>query len=203
MTAEEERARKRLAEIDGPDSLDGEDVVFDQFTVTVVQPMDYELTEDFLRRHWMRGAFRGITDGRDHTHGPIEITDFYLKDPPKVEVPKRWAMAAAFPKKTAEVAEFEPKAAIKAFELPDLQPASKVLSASSLHGATASRATSTLLPLLLGSFAGLTATLAAGLAVAAAVRRRGGGGGALAAAPYVAVSPSDFPPRSHSQEFGA
>mmetsp|Transcript_16060 Transcript_16060/g.43337 ORF Transcript_16060/g.43337 Transcript_16060/m.43337 type:complete len:156 (-) Transcript_16060:270-737(-) len=155
--------------------------------------MDYELTEDLLRKIWMRGGFRGIADGNEETHGPVEITGFYLKDPPKAEE----TMLPAFPRTKNSLQ--SDAAEIEAFELPDLQPAAKALSAPAFHGVSASRPASTLLPAMFGTLAGLAALATAAFAVIAAVRRRRGS----PAAPYVVVNPTDMPPRQCSQEFGA
>jgi len=85
-----------LKDIDGPDSLDGDvDKEHDRFTVTIVKPMDYELTEDFIQGLINRDAFRGIQDGREGELGPVRIKSFYMKDPPKVELPLRYQMVPA------------------------------------------------------------------------------------------------------------
>merc|ERR1719401_1797672 len=61
---------------------DHDDTEFDQLTVRITQPMHYELTEDLLRTFLVRGAFRGIADGREDTLGPVEVVDVSLRDPP-------------------------------------------------------------------------------------------------------------------------
>lgn len=90
-----------LLEIDGPDALDGEDVEFNTFTVTILQPMDYELTEHFLQAVLERGGFHGVSDGREGELGPVFIESFHLRDPPTASEP------------------IQPQ---QAFELPDLEP---------------------------------------------------------------------------------
>mmetsp|Transcript_103428 Transcript_103428/g.299231 ORF Transcript_103428/g.299231 Transcript_103428/m.299231 type:complete len:1454 (+) Transcript_103428:169-4530(+) len=70
-----------LLEIDGPDSLDGEDVEFNTFTVTILKPMDYELTEDVLRTIFQRNGFRGLADGREAELGPVFVEGAALREP--------------------------------------------------------------------------------------------------------------------------
>jgi len=75
-------------EIDGDaenEADDHDDTEFNQFTVRITQPMHFELNEDLLRTLLARGAFRGIQDGREDTHGPIEVEHVSLRDPPAIE----------------------------------------------------------------------------------------------------------------------
>lgn len=111
----DEQVRRNLLEIDGPDSLDGEDVEYDTFTVTIVQPMEYELTRELLETFHRRDAFRGIEDGREDVHGPVEIESFHLVDPPTEE--ELDELAARRSRTTLNAA-----ALLGAFELSDLEP---------------------------------------------------------------------------------
>mmetsp|Transcript_12886 Transcript_12886/g.28711 ORF Transcript_12886/g.28711 Transcript_12886/m.28711 type:complete len:1300 (+) Transcript_12886:61-3960(+) len=75
-------------EIDGDadhEADDHDDTEFNQFTVRITQPMHYELTEELLRTFLVRGAFRGISDGRENTHGPMEVVDVSLREPLAME----------------------------------------------------------------------------------------------------------------------
>lgn len=102
-----------MLDIDGPDELDGEDVEFNQCTVTITQPMHYELTEEFVRTILRRGGFSGIRDGREATHGPVEIASVFLRDPPPAPRPRAGASLRLQ----------------EAFELPDFQPIAAVATA--------------------------------------------------------------------------
>merc|ERR1719362_2409161 len=57
-------------EDDEPEETDEE---FDYFTVRLKEQPPYDLSQDLLQSLLRWGAFRGIQDGREETHGPIEV----------------------------------------------------------------------------------------------------------------------------------
>jgi len=73
--------KRRLAQEDYDDEDRADDTEFDTFSVRITQPMQYEIEESLIRALIKRGAFNGIEDGREETHGPIYIEDFELRDP--------------------------------------------------------------------------------------------------------------------------
>lgn len=74
------RLQDSLAEDDEEDDeIDGQE--FDTFTVRIVKPMNYELTEELIQKFIDQGSLR-IEDGREDALGPIYIKDFELQDTP-------------------------------------------------------------------------------------------------------------------------
>jgi len=55
---------------------------FDTIVVTITKPMRYKIDEPLLGRLIKNGAFSLISDGREATHGPVNIASFYLRDRP-------------------------------------------------------------------------------------------------------------------------
>lgn len=163
-----ERQREILLEdIDGPAWLDGEEVPYNQFTVTLVRPIDYEITEEFLAKLLARNAFHGLQDGRERELGPIRIVGLELRPPPVVQLPPRYSMRSTFPAppvlgawaKAARVSALQQE-----FSLPARPQAAE---------AGTDRRALLLLPTLLGAAVPALALLGAVVAALAARRRQG------------------------------
>lgn len=65
-------------EVDGDTPDDVDDTEFDTFTVRITHPMRHDLSQEVLRDLLHRGAFNGISDGREDEHGPVFIKDFEM-----------------------------------------------------------------------------------------------------------------------------
>jgi len=77
----EEEGRFLVEEDDsGDEELAGAE--FDAFAFRIGEPMDYELTQALLDQLLSRGAFRGVSDGREASRGPVEITGLRLAELP-------------------------------------------------------------------------------------------------------------------------
>jgi len=151
-------------EDDEPEETDEE---FDYFTVRLKEQPPYELSQDLLHRlmHW--GAFRDIEDGREGTHGPIELLSADLEfDAPETAMPTEHK------------------------ELFEIIAASEALKAASMPTSAAQSLTSAM---VLGMAAGSVALL--GIAVARlALPRRGLSKKDSASCPpdYAPVEPRDL-----------
>lgn len=62
-----------------PADAEGEEDDFDTFSAEITEPMDYEITPEFLQTLLDRGAFHGLQDGRESTHGPVDIVGIELR----------------------------------------------------------------------------------------------------------------------------
>jgi len=82
------QAARRLVDNSDESQPSSEADEFDTFTVHITRPMQYILNEELLRGLINMGAFHGMADGREKTHGPVFIEDFKLLDAPHLETTK-------------------------------------------------------------------------------------------------------------------
>jgi hypothetical protein len=100
-----------VIETEDDEPEDDTDEEFDHFTVRLKEQPRYELSQELLRMLMSWGAFRGIQDGREGTHGPIEVLSADLEfDAPEL----------AMPAKHEELFETATSAALTAVSMPTL-----------------------------------------------------------------------------------
>jgi len=76
-----QEGRFEIEDSDGEDE-EVEGAELDSFILRVTEPIHYELTDELLEKFRRQGAFRGISDGRERTHGPVEVASLKLRRPP-------------------------------------------------------------------------------------------------------------------------
>lgn len=68
---------------------------FDEFTVRIREPLPYDMTEGLLQDLLRKGAFKGLEDGREATHGPIYVRAVALLEPTPAAAPARAQTSAS------------------------------------------------------------------------------------------------------------
>lgn len=73
------RNTRRLWALENNNEAEDDGIPYNAFTVEISEPMDYEISEQILKTLMHQGAFK-IEDGREDTHGPLQVEGFELHD---------------------------------------------------------------------------------------------------------------------------